>query len=340
VHDDALAAQSADTVNALAYTSGQDIVFGAGQFAPDTVKGRELLMHEAAHVVEHRSTGGRAAREGARSPAISRAPKPGTADPPSLFAASIPAPSMIQVGSSMLVTIYFGHNNFLLDTRNFEAVTQLQEKLRFMFKPDVNVDGFASGEGTPANNLRLSDMRRQSVIAILRQASKDLQFGGTAHGASDPVEQETATVPAELEQQRARNRRVTIFIIGSSAPAKPEEKKPIKIFSPRLKDLPEETDSERLDRLLKERSRLPSLKRPKISLSDKFWENVDDTVDRVTKKITNNKKIRELIKDGVHKAIEKGSEEILDRALDETSLDKSAKEAIKSGLKAGIKFEF
>jgi hypothetical protein len=174
----------------------------------------------------------------------------------------------------------------------------------------------------------------------LRQASKDVQFGGTAHGESDPAEQETATVPAELEKQRARNRRVTIFIIGSSAPAKEEEKKPIKIFSPRLKDLPEETDSERLDRLRKERGRLPSLKRPKISLNDQFWESVDETVDRVTKKITSNKKIRELIKDGVHKAIEKGSEEILDRALDETSLDKSAKEAIKSGLKAGIRFEF
>ena len=43
VHTDALAGQSADDVNALAYTVGPNIVFGAGRFAPETQEGRRLL---------------------------------------------------------------------------------------------------------------------------------------------------------------------------------------------------------------------------------------------------------------------------------------------------------
>src|SRR5690349_11231589 len=36
VHTDARAAESARAVNALAYTVGRDVVFGAGQYAPNT----------------------------------------------------------------------------------------------------------------------------------------------------------------------------------------------------------------------------------------------------------------------------------------------------------------
>lgn len=337
VHDDALAGQSADAVNALAYTTGQDIVFGAGQFAPDTPEGLELLMHEAAHVVEHQGATVGNKTAGARS--LKRAPKPAIADPPSLFSSTIPAPTVARVGTSIFVTVYFGHNNFLMDSRNLEAVEKLADELRFMFKPDVMVEGFASGEGSATQNVKLSEMRRQTVIAFLNKAGSKAEIGGTAHGASDLAVEETAKGGSELEAQRARNRRVTIFVMGS-APVEQEKKKPVQIFSPRLRDLPEETDSERMNRLLKERSRLPSLERPKISLTDKFWENVDDTVDRVTKKITSNKKIRDLIRDGVHKAIEKGAEEILDQAIDQTTLDKSQKDAIKAGIKAGIQLKF
>jgi hypothetical protein len=52
VHRDERAAQSAEAVNALAYTVGRDVVFGAGQYAPETVKGRSLLAHELTHVVQ------------------------------------------------------------------------------------------------------------------------------------------------------------------------------------------------------------------------------------------------------------------------------------------------
>lgn len=56
VHTDARAAESARSVNALAYTVGNSIVFGAGQFAPQTHDGRRLIAHELTHVAQQ--TGG------------------------------------------------------------------------------------------------------------------------------------------------------------------------------------------------------------------------------------------------------------------------------------------
>jgi peptidoglycan hydrolase-like protein with peptidoglycan-binding domain len=52
VHTDTQAAQSAHAVNALAYTVGRDIVFGAGRYAPSTAEGRNLLAHELTHTIQ------------------------------------------------------------------------------------------------------------------------------------------------------------------------------------------------------------------------------------------------------------------------------------------------
>ncbi len=52
VHTDGRATASAQAVGARAYTVGNDIVFGAGQYAPTTKQGRRLLAHELTHVVQ------------------------------------------------------------------------------------------------------------------------------------------------------------------------------------------------------------------------------------------------------------------------------------------------
>ncbi len=52
IHTDAKAAESAREVNALAYTVGTNVVFGAMQYAPTTDQGRRLLTHELVHVVQ------------------------------------------------------------------------------------------------------------------------------------------------------------------------------------------------------------------------------------------------------------------------------------------------
>jgi hypothetical protein len=52
IHDNSQAADIAKSINAKAFTKGQDIVFGAGQYSPETSEGKYLLAHELAHVVQ------------------------------------------------------------------------------------------------------------------------------------------------------------------------------------------------------------------------------------------------------------------------------------------------
>jgi lipoprotein-anchoring transpeptidase ErfK/SrfK len=54
IHTDTVAAKSAQSINALAYTSGNNIVFNAGRYSPDTTDGKRLLAHELTHVVQQK----------------------------------------------------------------------------------------------------------------------------------------------------------------------------------------------------------------------------------------------------------------------------------------------
>jgi hypothetical protein len=56
IHTGEMANRSANAVNAIAYTVGNDIVFGEGQYRPDTLEGRKLLAHELTHVVQQSNT--------------------------------------------------------------------------------------------------------------------------------------------------------------------------------------------------------------------------------------------------------------------------------------------
>ncbi len=55
VHADETAARLASAIGARAFTYGQDIFFGTGEFAPDRPAGRHLLAHELTHVLQQRS---------------------------------------------------------------------------------------------------------------------------------------------------------------------------------------------------------------------------------------------------------------------------------------------
>jgi hypothetical protein len=55
VHTDATASESARSVQAHAYTVGNDVVFQSGKYAPESDSGRRMLAHELTHVVQQRS---------------------------------------------------------------------------------------------------------------------------------------------------------------------------------------------------------------------------------------------------------------------------------------------
>ncbi len=54
VHNDALAAASADAIGAAAYTRGNDVVFAGGRYGLDTQANHDLMAHELVHVVQQR----------------------------------------------------------------------------------------------------------------------------------------------------------------------------------------------------------------------------------------------------------------------------------------------
>ena len=57
IHADAQAAGIARSVQAKAFTHGNDVYFSGGAYAPDTQAGQRLLAHELAHVVQPESAG-------------------------------------------------------------------------------------------------------------------------------------------------------------------------------------------------------------------------------------------------------------------------------------------
>jgi hypothetical protein len=57
IHSDGGAGRSAAALAARAYTVGEHIVFGQGEYAPQSREGRHLLAHELAHTVQQRRSG-------------------------------------------------------------------------------------------------------------------------------------------------------------------------------------------------------------------------------------------------------------------------------------------
>ena len=72
IHSDKQAGAAAQQLHARAFTIGRDIVFGAGQYAPNDDAGRHLLAHELAHVVQQSGAPSRPS-----GPRIQRAPENG-----------------------------------------------------------------------------------------------------------------------------------------------------------------------------------------------------------------------------------------------------------------------
>lgn len=108
VHDNSHAARAAQALNARAFTLGRDIVFGPGEHKQATPRGRKLLAHELAHVMQQESGNERV---------IQRQPASGTETATTPTSSSNPAPSAGGGPSQSLpATIKFWVNAFIPDT--------------------------------------------------------------------------------------------------------------------------------------------------------------------------------------------------------------------------------
>ncbi|MGN6401438.1 MAG: eCIS core domain-containing protein, partial [Flavisolibacter sp.] len=68
IHDNDKAAESANSINALAYTSGNNIVFNNGAYLPNMDSGKRLLAHELTHVMQQQSKSGNQIKLQCKSP--------------------------------------------------------------------------------------------------------------------------------------------------------------------------------------------------------------------------------------------------------------------------------
>jgi hypothetical protein len=73
IHSGEYAAESASAIQARAYTAGEQVVFGRGEYRLQTEDGQRLLAHELAHVGQQRRAGTRVQRDGAGDVKLSEA---------------------------------------------------------------------------------------------------------------------------------------------------------------------------------------------------------------------------------------------------------------------------
>ncbi|WP_338761576.1 DUF4157 domain-containing protein [Massilia sp. METH4] len=233
VHTGGAAAQSARAINALAYTAGHDIVFGAGQYAPDTDAGRHLLAHELTHVIQQSGgavPGARLQRqEGAtddEEPEIDFGevePSTGVGRPPPEFGERPAEPGCPAVPTNLgdlrpdppcpteaVGSIVGSRFQFCMDSDAFIDQRQVdllrdfarRQRADSLFK----VHGFASTDGAAAYNLRLSCHRA-------KRAARELQNAGV------PSQQIRIAAMGETSSFGATQAENRIVIVGADAPA-------------------------------------------------------------------------------------------------------------------------
>ena len=236
VHTDDDATASARALDARAYTVGADVAFGAGQYAPGSAAGRELIAHELAHVVQQARGGATPDTEARADAAASRAMRGGSVDAASLGGAPVgvqtkpdePAPEVdIITGADAGAapadkTLLSGFatdkadltakHKLLIDALAFQVWANLARE------PDATVSiavtGHTDTTGTEEHNSGLGDARAANAKAALETA---LAKQGVATAKLEAI---TATskgdtellVPTGDEVAEPRNRRVEIEV--------------------------------------------------------------------------------------------------------------------------------
>ena len=154
VHRDRQAAQSARAMGALAYTVGEHIVFGEGQFAPDSSDGRRLLAHELAHTIQ----------QGSAVPLIRR--QATTLQVEGLYEARTAEPNSVFFDLDKPTSAEVQGNTGVDDREKTKVVDKAQTALASN-QQTMMLYGFASEEGAAAHNQALVGRRLEAVQELL-----------------------------------------------------------------------------------------------------------------------------------------------------------------------------
>jgi hypothetical protein len=200
VHVGAEASTAARAVGAKAYTVGADIVFGAGQFQPASPRGRHLLAHELAHVVQQ--------RRGGTAPALD----PGAAherDADRAAHAAVAGNGAVTVGAATGVGLSRAVDDWLATTPNIRDETQWSFTALLDEIDDIQ-QWFSTQTGSSPESVRLEEalamlqaevQRRQQRLGPQPKKRKPSQTRRRGRRrASEPE----PTAEPEREMQRPR----------------------------------------------------------------------------------------------------------------------------------------
>jgi outer membrane protein OmpA-like peptidoglycan-associated protein len=253
VHTDAAGAATAGALDARAYTVGSDVAFAAGQYAPETAAGRELIAHELAHVVQQARGGTTPDAEARADAAAGRALRGGTVDAAALGGAPTgaqlkpdePTPEVDIItgagGSAVAaaaptatVLDRFVRDKAKLTKKHRAAIEQLAFAIWRELSPyadakaTIAISGHTDTTGSEKHNSGLSTARADNAKAALEAALAKqgidparLGFTTTAHGETQ------LRVPTGDEVDEPGNRRVEIEVtIAVKAPPPSPEADP------------------------------------------------------------------------------------------------------------------
>src|SRR5258708_17389723 len=189
--------ESARSLEARAYTVDRSIVFGAGQYSPETSEGKRLLAHELTHVVQQggaapqpmQSKGSKPSTKVQRaserasaqvSDVIQRAGDPKT--PPKDLA----CPTDLTPGRPAGTDLLFPSEKSTITAAHTALLTTFRAAwLAAGGTDDLLVHGYASTDGPPDLNWRLSCDRAQNTKPELKGLGiPDVRLNIVAHGAS------------------------------------------------------------------------------------------------------------------------------------------------------------
>lgn len=162
VHDDARADGLSRSIHALAFTTGRDIFFRRGAYAPDRAGGQHLLAHELAHVVQ---------------------PAPGSQIHRYTIVDSADADDPIQVQWS--------------DDHTFVHQAKGSQEQDFLADPQADVLQANIVTHTGADGLRLK-VSQNSELAIEALADNDTQEAKAFYATADQIEDSNAQL-AEVD---------------------------------------------------------------------------------------------------------------------------------------------
>jgi hypothetical protein len=215
VHTNSQAVGTAKSINAKAFTTGKDIIFGAGQYAPGTHEGKKLLAHELVHTIQ----------QSRRSGTIQRFDFCDTTDQCSARETgekerSISSPMVVEKLSGSIEGLLVG--NFAIGSatikKDLNANVEwksFQTGIAAHPGNDWEILGFSDCTGGVSINEPLREKRAQAVYNALANDAR----GKVTNFKKAPLRECMAS--DKTEAGRSKNRSAIIWKVNAPTPAAP-----------------------------------------------------------------------------------------------------------------------